>query len=158
MSFAASLGGNFDRARFDPGSTYSLNLSRSSAINAVFAKTYWASPLFIESTLDGAHFVEAEMNDADFDGAHLAGADFHGATFRETSFRRVDARGANFSSATFDHCVFKKADLRRTRFDGARFEHRILFDDAVLEGASFVGVDTSAATLLPAGTVLNNVK
>ena len=152
MSAAGALGAKLDGAQIEARPPYTMNLSRASARNAVFAKTSWAAPLFIEGVFENAVFREAQMDNADFDGAHLEGANLSGASFTESSFRKVFAGGANFTGATFDHCVFKGADLRRARFDNARFRKRILFEGALLDGASFVGSDsTQATTDLPGG-------
>jgi len=152
MSFVGGLGATLDGAQIAPRPPYTVNFSRASAKKVVFAKSTWAAPLFLEGVFDGAVFTEAQMDSADFDGASLEGANFSGAVFTESSFRKIRAVGANFTGATFDHCVFKNADLRRARFDNARFRKKILFEGAILDGASFAGSDSSQATTdLPGG-------
>ena len=83
-------------------------------------------------TLDGATFVNCNL-----EGADLADADFRYATFEGVDAQHVDLRGANLEHAEFDRTDLRGANLEDARmqyvvFSNVRADERTSFGDDIV--------------------------
>lgn len=109
----------------------------------------------------GASLAGIELPGATLRRADLSGADLTRADFTDASCGGMKLAGASLEQATLARADLTAADLTRVRggqagFSGALLEDAVLdggafrfshFDDAVLDGASLVGVDLWGAVL-----------
>ena len=99
---------------------------------------------FFRAGLQGAAFVDAELERANFFGAQLLGASFNGAQLQEASFDHAQLQGVDFGGgrlqgASFAFAQLQEASFFRSQLHGASFTfaqlQRASFLDARLQGA-----------------------
>jgi hypothetical protein len=79
--------------------------------------------------LDGATFVNTNLEAADVEGADLRHAYFEG----------VDAKNANLREANLEHAEFDRTDLRGANLDGAQLHYAVFTDVRIAESTAFGG-------------------
>jgi uncharacterized protein YjbI with pentapeptide repeats len=99
-----------------------------------------------QASLEGAHFAraqlqgsvleEAALEAAYFGGAQLQGANLKGARLRRANFELAQLQGADFSYAELNQAWFSSAHLNGANFEHAKLQSALL-SRAYLQGANF---------------------
>ncbi|GJL86776.1 MAG: hypothetical protein DHS20C03_04850 [Minwuia thermotolerans] len=95
---------------------------------------------FSRSSLFGADFSGCDLTGASFAMAKLVRCDFSGAILDRVDFSEADLTGALLKGATLYAANFERADLTSANLKEASVDS-VIWTDAVLKGARFLGVD-----------------
>ena len=129
-----------------------------------FSAASLRNAILLDTLLDGARFVGADMHDASLWNATITQSDFTGADLSGALLRNMQGTfsifvGADLSGVDMDDTHLQFADMRGVNFNGANLSEftslRTNFRGADLSGALQIDAHTEAiydsATLLPPG-------
>lgn len=149
--------------------SFTSNDLRDADLTGATIQTWVQDSKFQRAILNGAHFIQADIQRADFSDADLRNAEIEStfgwnAVFRKARMQNVRLRG-DFWGVIFDDANLDTADGAGARFENSRFRDASLrgfnFKGSNLKGVDFTNADLTGADFTGAtlsGAVFTNAK